>query len=425
MSAPGAARPIRHLRWYVAGLLCLAAELNYLDRQVLSVLAGTLERELGIGAVEYSFITSSFLVSYTVMYAVAGRIVDRLGTRRSFLLFVAAWSAASMLHALAATALQLAACRFLLGAAEAANFPAGAKAVAEWFPMRERALALGLFNAGASIGAAVAIPLAGAIAVTWGWQHAFLLTGALGAVWLVAWAAIYRSPSEHRRLGVEERRLIEGSRASPVAPAPPPSVRALLARRDTWGCILVRGLTDPVTYFLIFWVPRYLEQERGLRLQQIGATAWIPFAALALGGVAGGAASRLLVARGLSVNAARKAVMLAVSCLLPVGYLAVTRVGAPAAALALLAALMFGHTAWGNITLPAEVFPSSAVATVTGLGGALGGAVGIASQVAIGHVVERLSYAPVFAACAGVYLAAFAVVQLLVGPLGTARTLRA
>ena len=197
-------RAIPHLRWYIAVMLCLASELNYLDRQTLSVLAQTIQRELLISDVEYSYITSSFLISYTIMYAVSGRIIDRIGTRRSFMVFVSAWSVANMLHGLANSARQFAAARFLLGAAEPANFPAGVRAVSEWFPVKERALAIGIFNAGTALGSAVAVPTVSFIALTFGWRSAFVVTGALGFVWVadlgdVLSAACRSSAAERRR----------------------------------------------------------------------------------------------------------------------------------------------------------------------------------------------------------------------------------
>src|SRR5258706_5305053 len=193
-------RPIRHLRWYIAILLCLATELNYLDRQTLSVLADTIQRELNLTTIDYSHITSSFLVSYAVMYAVSGRVIDIVGTRRGFMIFVSAWSLTNMLHGLANTAFQFSVFRFLLGAAEPANFPAGVKAVSEWFPIRERALAVGIFNAGTAMGAALAAPLVSFIALTWGWRAAFVFTGALGFVWVIVWLLFYRLPQDHPML---------------------------------------------------------------------------------------------------------------------------------------------------------------------------------------------------------------------------------
>src|SRR5215813_13281808 len=187
----GPKRPFSNVRWYVALMLCLSSELNYMDRQTLSVLADTIQRELNLTTIDYSRITSSFLISYAVMYAVSGKLVDILGTRRAFMIFVSGWSIANMLHAFANTALQFRFYRFILGAAEPANFPAGVKAVSEWFPMRERALAVGIFNAGTALGSAFAVPLVSWIALTWGWRYAYVMTGAVGFVWVAVWAIFY------------------------------------------------------------------------------------------------------------------------------------------------------------------------------------------------------------------------------------------
>ena len=416
-------RPIPHLRWGVAVMLCLASELNYLDRQTLSVLAATIQADLGLSDVAYSHITSTFLMSYTVMYAVAGRLVDALGTRRSFLIFVSGWSVANMLHGLARTALQLSFFRFLLGAAEPANFPAGLKAVSEWFPMRERALAVGIFNAGTAVGGAFAVPVVSFIALRWGWRWAFVGTGALGFAWVIAWALFYRLPQDHPRLGSAERALILGEGLGGGEPPNPRSVsvRQLLRMREAWGCILARALTDPISYFLNFWIPKYLQAERGFTLAALGRYGWITFAALAAGNIFSGAVPRWLISRGWPLDRARKATMLGVSCAMPILCFLVTRVESQAWALAVVSALFFGHAAWGNITLPTEVFPRHAVGTVTGLGGALGGLMGVLTQLAIGWVVQNLSFAPIFAAISVAYLLALALVQLLIGELGRVR----
>jgi MFS transporter, ACS family, hexuronate transporter len=415
------ARPVPHLRWWIAGLLCLSSELNYLDRQTLSVLAATIQADLGLTDLQYSYVTSSFLASYTVMYAVSGRLVDRLGTRRSFLLFVSAWSLATMLHAAARSAFQLAACRFLLGAAEPANFPGGLKAVSEWFPMRERALAVGVFNAGTAIGGALAVPVVSFVALTFGWRYAFLVTGALGFVWVAVWAAFYFTPESHPRLAPAEREWIRAG-AGDDAPAEPVPVSRLLGMKEVWGCILVRVLTDPISYFLSFWIPKFLQAERGFSLADLGRYGWIPFAALAAGNIFSGAAPRWLISRGWPLSRARKATMLAVSVAMPLLCLAVTRVEEPRWALVVMSGLFFGHSAWGNITLPAEVFPRHVVGTVTGFGGCLGGLAGVLTQLGIGWVVQSLSFAPIFAAISMAYLVALAVVHGLIGELGRVRT---
>jgi ACS family hexuronate transporter-like MFS transporter len=404
-------------------MLCLSSELNYLDRQTLSVLAATIQQDLHLTDVDYSRVTSAFLVSYTIMYAVSGRLVDVLGTRRSFLIFVSSWSVANMLHGFARTAGQLAFFRFLLGAAEPANFPGGVKAVSEWFPMRERALAVGIFNAGTALGGALAVPVVSFIALQWGWRWAFVGTGAIGFLWVALWGTFYRLPQEHPRITAEERELIlSDSRAEP-APTPVP-IRRLLGMKAAWGCILARVLTDPVSYFLNFWIPKYLQAERGFSLADIGRYGWIPFAALTAGNLFSGAMPRWLVSRGFSLDRARKATMLAVSLAMPLLCFLVTRVEGAALALGVMSALFFGHAAWGNITLPAEVFPRHVVGTVSGLGGALGGVAGILTQLAIGWVVTNLSFTPLFAAMSLTYLVAFALVQILIGELGRVRDVR-
>ena len=412
-------RPIPNLRWGVAALLCLSSELNYLDRQTLSVLAATIQKDLHLSDVDYSHITSAFLVSYTIMYAVGGKLVDRLGTRRTFLVFVSGWSVANMLHALARSALQFSFFRFLLGATEPANFPAGVKAVTEWFPMRERALAVGVFNAGTALGGALAVPVVSLIALRFGWRWAFVVTGALGFVWVAVWAAFYRLPHEHPRLGAAERDMILRESAMDASTAAPLS--RLLRMPEAWGCILARVLTDPISYFLNFWIPKYLQAERGFSLADVGRYGWIPFAALAAGNVFSGALPRWLVSRGVPLDRARKATMLGVSCAMPVLCFLVTRTERPAVALAVLSALFFGHAAWGNITLPAEVFPRSVVGAVSGMGGAPGGVAGILTQLGIGWVVQHLSFAPIFAAISVAYLVAFVLVHLLIGELGRVR----
>lgn len=418
-------RPIRHLRWYIAGLLCLATELNYLDRQTLSVLADTIQRELGLTTIEYSNIASWFLVSYAIMYAVSGRLIDYLGTRRGFTIFVSCWSIANMLHGLANSALQLSFFRFLLGAAEPANFPGGVKAVSEWFPIRERALAVGIFNAGTALGSVLAIPLVSWIALTWGWRWAFVVTGALGFVWLAVWVPLYRLPQQHPRLSPEERDWILSDSKTEEEDKAPVSILSLLGMRETWGCIMARVLTDPISYFLFFWGPKYLQQEHGFNLVDLGKYGWIPYVALTLGNIASGAIPRYLIARGWSVNRARKTTMLTVSCLMPILCLMITRVSSSTVALALMTGIMFGHAAWGNITLPAEVFPKRVVGSVSGFGGALGAAVGAVTQRIIGWAVQNLSFAPVFAVCSVMYLLAFTLVHFLIGELGRIRKLPA
>ncbi len=416
-----AKRPIKHLRWYIAGLLCLSSEINYLDRQTLSVLADTIQKDLGLSTVDYSHITAAFLWSYTVMYAVSGRLIDFLGVRRGFLIFVSGWSIANMLHGFASTVGQFRFFRALLGAAEPGNFPGGVKAVAEWFPVRERALAIGIFNAGTAIGSTLATPLVTIIALTLGWRWAFVMTGSLGAFWVVAWALIYRTPETHPRLSEEERLLILGEpSALPTMPAAVP-LRRLLSMRETWGCVLARVLTDPISYFLLFWTPKYLQQERGFDLATLGKYGWIPFVGAALGNLFGGLMPRWLCGRGLTLDRSRKSAMFAVSCLVPMLCYLVTRVQSPGLAVAALTAIMWCHGAWANITLPAEVFPTHVLGTITGVAGSLGALTSALTQPRIGQVVQSVGFAPLFSIGAFAYLGAFVVVAVLLHDLGRIR----
>jgi MFS transporter, ACS family, hexuronate transporter len=418
-------RPIKHLRWYIAILICFASELNYMDRNTLSVLKDTIQKDLGFDNSGYALITATFLWTYAVAYVISGWVVDRLGSRRGFLVFVTGWSIANMLHAFATGVTSFQFYRGLLATMEPANFPAGIKAVSEWFPMRERALAVGIFNAGTALGNTLAVPVAAAVALAYGWQAAFVFTGAIGFVWVAIWYFFYRLPQDHPRLSEEEKQLIlAGREEEDKAAHEKVSPWQLLKMPATWGCALARLLTDPISYFLFFWTPSYLQTERGFDLKQVGMYAWIPFAALTLGNLFSGAMPRWLISRGWTLNAARKNTMLGVSLVMLVLCFVVTQATTPVMAVLILAAVMFGHAAWGNIILPAEAFPPNAVGFVTGFGGFLGGIAGGITQLVIGSVVMKYGYGPIFAVCSVMYLAALAGVHFLIGELGVIRQIK-
>lgn len=429
-----APRKIPHLRWYIAVLLCLASELNYLDRQALSVLATQIQKDVGFTDSQYGQITSAFLLSYSVMYLVSGRILDVIGTRRGYLYFVAAWSVAAMSHAFARTVFHFQAARFALGAAEAAVIPGGVKAATEWFPVRERALAVGIFNAGTALGSTLAVPVIGAISLYFGWRAAFIVSGALGFAWLPLWWWLYHKPEDHRHISDEERALITADRTLSEASASPPPMSVLLRMKETWGCVAARVLTDPISYLLNFWVLKYLEDVYAIPRTTLLAVGWLPYAALATGNIASGAIPRTLVnSFGWTVNRARKTTTFTVSATALVLFLALARIDTIAPyvatlgldittlALVCVTLAMFCHGAWGNVILPAEVFPARAVGSVTGLGGLIGSVAGVITQLLIGRVVEGAGYAPVFLVCASAYLIAFTLVVVLIGELGRIR----
>ncbi len=418
-------RPIKHLRWYIAILICFASELNYMDRNTLSVLKVTIQKDLHFDDQGYALITATFLWVYAVAYIFSGWIVDRLGSRKGFLVFVTGWSLANMLHAFATGVGSFQFFRGLLATMEPANFPAGIKAVSEWFPMRERALAVGIFNAGTALGNTIAVPVAAAVALAYGWQAAFVFTGAIGLIWVAIWYFAYQLPQDHSRLSEEEKELILSGREEENKTAHEKvSIWQLLRMPETWGCALARMLTDPISYFLFFWTPSYLEKERHFDLKQVGMYAWIPFAALTLGNLFSGAMPRFLISRGWTLNIARKATMLGVSLAMLVLCFVVTQAVTPVMAVLVLAAVMFGHAAWGNIILPAEVFQKNAVGTVTGIGGCLGGIAGGITQLVIGGVVGTYGYAPIFAVCSVMYLVALGCVHFLIGELGVIRQVK-
>jgi len=329
---------------------------------------------------------------------------------------VGGWSFATIGHAFVHTLGQLAGARMLLGVFESANFPAGIKAVTEWFPLRERALAVGIFNAGASIGAAVAVPLISFLALAHGWRATFVVTGLLGLVWVAAWYRLYRLPHEHPRLSAAERDLILSEDHEAEGVHIP--LRRLVCLPATWACVAARVLIDPVTYFLTFWIPKYLQDAQGFDLKTLGYAAWVPYAALAIGTIVGGAVPRTLIARGWSLHRARFAMMAIASVLIPICYAALSNVTHPGWALAFIAGLMFFHGLWANITLPTELFPKSVQGTVTGLGGTLGGLAGIGSQLAIGWTVQNVSYTPVFVVAGIAYALALLIVWRSVRCLG-------
>lgn len=402
---------IPHFRWLIAMALFTATALSFFDRQVLSVLAPPISAELRMDNVAYSWVVFAFILSYSVMFTVGGWLIDRLGTRTGLALSVGVWTVASLLHGTANSATQLAGYRFLLGVGEGGCFPGAAKGVVEWFPKRERAVAMGLVAAGGSaIGAVVAPPFIVWTSLHVGWRGAFFLTGLIGAVWLLAWLICYSRPERSRFLSTEERMYIEQDHREPPqrdrSPAlePPVPWRSLLRRPEVWGLVSSRFLFDPVFYFYMFWIPQYLSQERGASLERIGELAWIPFLTLGVSSVIGGWTSDKLVASGLSVNRARKAILLASALLTPVSVLAVY-VADVETAIALMSVLMFAHGFWitNFMTMIGDLFPSRTVATVVGMTGTAGGIAGFLTSLLIGHIVERISFTPIFIATGVIY----------------------
>jgi ACS family hexuronate transporter-like MFS transporter len=389
-------------RWWIAWLLFFATAVNYLDRQVLSVTAPVLREQLHISAIDYSRIVFAFMLAYAAMQMVAGRFVDRMGPKAALAVAMAWWSVAGMLHAAAQSAWHLGALRFLLGMGEAGNWPASVKAIRQWFPPHQTALAVGVFNSGSSLGGLVAPPLIAWLTLTYSWQAAFAATGALGLLWLALWLPGYGTPPSLPEIPAEA--------GAPAAPW-----RSLLRLRALWGLMAARFCCDPVWWFYVFWLPDYLSRERGLDLKAIGAIAWVPFLTAGAGNLLGGWSSGHLIARGSTTVRARKFVMAGSAVLMLAGL---WTVGAPTAgwAIAAISLVTFAYSCWAAnvLTLPADVFEDAALGTAAGLCGSAAGLGGMLSTLMIGWLVERVSYTPVFvaAATAPVLAAAFVLVSV-------------
>ncbi|MEA2206583.1 MAG: transporter, family, hexuronate transporter [Blastocatellia bacterium] len=406
---------LRGLRWWIVGLIFLATLINYIDRLTISVLAPVITRDLGLTNTQFGGIITWFLLAYTISQSLSGKLYDRVGTKRGFVCSIVLWSFAAMAHAFARGLSSLSALRFILGLGEAGNWPGAAKTVAEWFPIRERAFGMAIFNSGAAIGSVVSPPLIVWLSLTYGWQKTFIVTGSLGFAWLALWLLFYQTPDRHKWLGERERRLIrEGQRADGAtdplvaAEAAPLGWRELLRYRQVWAIVLARFLTDPIWWLYISWLPKYLADARGFSLVKIGLFAWVPYVAADAGSLSGGWLSGYLIGRGWSVDRARKVVIAIAALLMPAGIFAAFARDAMVA-LALIGVVLFGFQVWINNvqTLPSDFFSDKAVASVAGLGGT---GAGIGSMIFIfgtGWAVDHFSYVPVL------------VTAGLLAPLGT------
>jgi MFS transporter, ACS family, hexuronate transporter len=397
-------------RWRICALLFAATTINYIDRQVLGVLAPDLGRLIGWSEIEYGYIVTAFQAAYALGLVCAGAVIDRLGTRIGYALAICIWSAAAMSHALVRTAFGFGVARFLLGLGEAGNFPAAIKTVAEWFPRRERALATGFFNAGSNIGAIIAALIVPIVAGRWGWQYAFLCTGALSAIWLAVWLTVYRSPRQQPALSSAELDYIQSD--PPESSIKIPWVR-LLGFRQTWAFVIAKFMTDPIWWFFVFWLPKYLNSRFELTLSALGPPLIAIYCMADAGSIAGGWLAAAFIRRGWSINRARKTAML-VCALAVVPVVFVSMAHNLWIAVALIGLATAGHQGWSAnlFTLPSDMFPQRAVASVVGLGGFAGAVGGMAIATFTGFLLQATgSYVAVFMMAPSAYLLALAAVQ--------------
>jgi len=382
-------------------LLCLSTAINYLDRQAIGVVSVDIRREFSLNEQDYSYILSFFFLAYAIMYAGSGYIIDRLGTRRGFAVFISGWSIAQILHGFASGRWTLGSYRFLLGLAEPGAWPAAAKAISEWFPATQRALAMGIFNAGSSLGSALAPVTVAVVTLRYGWRSAFVSTGLAGLGWLILWLILYDPPHQNRWLRTDEYVKLKASLPAPEESRPASADRidwlALVRARGCWTLILTRFFTDPVIYFVIFWLPEYLRKERGFNLNDVGKYSWVPFVFGGAGYVLGGWLSGRLMRGGWALARARKFVMAAGAAFLPVAMFA-PFVPTVALAIGTTCFITFGHGLWvANLqTIPTDLFPVHEVGTVTGFSGTGGAIGGMLATLGTGYLVTHFTYAPVF-----------------------------
>jgi MFS transporter, ACS family, hexuronate transporter len=369
---------MKNIRWFIAALLFLASVINYIDRQTLSVVAPQLTKELHMSPVQYSNVLQAFLIAYTIMYLGSGFLVDRWGTKVSLAVFMAFWSVSNMLHAFARTPFQLGIFRALLGIGEPGNFMAGFKAISEWFPPKERAFVNGLQNGGASIGAIIAPPLIVWLTIKFDWRMSFVITGAFGLIWLIGWLTVYGAPP------------------LAVATVTPLPKSELLLLPQTWGLLFAKFFSDPVWWFYLFWLPKYLVEQRHFSMVQMGMLAWLPYLSADLGAFGGGIASGWLIKRGYEPVRARKMALLPCALIMPLSVLIPG--GSSAVAMVLISVVTFAHMAWKTnlMTLTNDIYPVGVVGSVSGII-AFGSGVGSTLFTNLtGQVVEHYSYTAIF-----------------------------
>jgi ACS family hexuronate transporter-like MFS transporter len=411
-AVPAAAARAGRYRWVICALLFAATAINYVDRQTIAVLKPTLQKEFGWDEIAYGDIVFWFQAAYALGYISFGALIDKIGARFGYAFAVVIWTAAHMAHAFVRTLSGFTAVRFALGIGEAGNFPAGLKAVAEWFPKRERAFAIGLFNAGSNIGAILTPLIVPAVTLAFGWPAAFIVTGALGILWLVAWLAVYRTPDRHRRVNPAELALIRSD--PPDAEVKVPWTR-LLGCRETWAFSIGKFLIDPIWWMYLFWLPDFFARRYHLDLKSFGPPLVAVYLLSDVGSIAGGWLSSTLMRAGVSLNAARKITMLICAILvLPIVYgMYADTVWTAVGIVGLAAAAHQGFSA-NLYALPSDVFPRRAVASVVGIGGTVGAIGGMLMAKYAGWVLERIgSYTPIFVVAAGAYLLALLVVHRL------------
>jgi ACS family hexuronate transporter-like MFS transporter len=401
------------VRWTICAMLFFATSINYMDRQVIALLKPTLAHTIGLTEINYGYIVDAFQLAYALGLLVAGRLVDKIGTRLGYIVVMGIWSLSAMGHALASTAFEFGIARFFLGIGESGNFPAAIKTVAEWFPQSERSLATGIFNSGANVGAILAPLLVPWVTIRFGWRAAFLTTGIFSLIWIGWWFKNYRKPTDHPTLTGAELRHIYKEAATQMGPSVP--WVSLLGYRQTWAFALGKFLTDPVWWFYLFWLPSYFSSRFHLNLSHLGLPLILVYNMSAVGSIGGGWLPSPFRRLGLSPEGARIAAMLFCACLV-IPVFTIGRLNSEWTAIVILGIAAGAHQGWSAnlFTTASDMFPRSAVGAVVGIGGMAGSVGGALLAFFTGHILERThSYSLLFIMASTVYLIALAVMNLL------------
>ncbi|HTD54208.1 MAG TPA: MFS transporter [Silvibacterium sp.] len=404
---------IGRVRWTICAMLFFATSINYMDRQVIALLKPTLAHTIGLTEISYGYIVDAFQIAYAIGLLVAGRVVDKIGTRIGYVLIMGIWSLSAMGHALASTAFEFGIARFFLGIGESGNFPAAIKTVAEWFPQSERSLATGIFNSGANVGAVLAPLIVPWVALHYGWRAAFLATGIFSMLWIAWWARYYRKPADHPTLTGAELRHIYQEAAAQMGPSVPWA--RLLGYRQTWAFSIAKFLTDPIWWFYLFWLPSYFSSKFHLNLLHLGLPLILIYNMSAIGSIGGGWLPAPFRKMGMSATGARLlAMLLCACCVVPVFTLG--HIGSEWIAIILLGIAAGAHQGWSAnlFTTVSDMFPRSAVGAVVGIGGMAGSAGGALLAFFTGHILQRThSYSILFILASTAYLLALLIMRLL------------
>jgi ACS family hexuronate transporter-like MFS transporter len=399
-------RKVGNRRWTICALLFFATTINYIDRQVLGILAPDLQKAIGWNEIDYGYIVTAFQAAYALGLLIVGRLMDKIGTKIGYSIAMAIWSLAAMAHSLASSVIGFAVARFSLGLGESGNFPAAIKTTAEWFPKKERALATGIFNAGSNVGAVVAPLAVPWITITYGWQMAFIATGSIGFIWIILWILLYKKPEQHKRLKAAELSYIQTD--PPDTQEKIPWIK-LMKYKQVWAFAIAKFMTDPIWWFYLYWVPKYLNKSYGLTLDKIGLPLIVIYLMADVGSVGGGWLSSFLIKRGWSVNKGRKTAMLICAiCVIPIVF--ASQASDVWIAVALLSLATAAHQGWSAnlFTTTSDMFPRKAIGSIVGFGGMAGAIGGMLIATLAGFILEFTgSYLVLFIICGSIYIFAY------------------